>query len=626
VVVATGITRPFDAGFFSGPSSAAVATEIGTKWDIAIGGRPYILDLDFGSNEGGYVVKSLPLLQRYYLTQTQGNLGEQSLNPEDYWRRSVDSWENGAGQLFNDHDATTSTNGSIRSRFRKSKGIDPWTPGQFTLLHDTTQIEPSVNDALALAVAGSELHYLDGDTGWSSSTDGTTFTPLTGTALSGAAAITSDGFTVWVVDGTDTYYATRGGTTYSTWFSTPTPGTLVRSVKGRLFVCTGNVVNTSDGTPGAANVTALYTHPNSDWRWVDVAEGPTAIYFAGFSGDKSIIYQTQIASDGTNLVIPSAAATLPSGEIVRAIQGYLGVLMIGTDKGVRVAAIDSQGNLTVGDLITTGESVSCFEPQEQFVWFGWPNYDSTSGLGRINLGTFNDSVPAYATDLMTTDGGPVTSVQTFNDLRYFTISGSGLWAETSTYCPSGSIDSGGLNFALPDIKIAVKFDIQFKAGAGTIIVSSAADDQPFIEIGAPIEATSIQGSNEVLPAGLVSGRTHEIRLTLERDVLDHTQAPIVDRWTLMTNPAPERRVSITAALYLYQELHLRNGSTVKIDPLTERQQINAWMQSNEVITFQDAEVSYAVTVNDFEWHASNQIDPKVRAWEGTMIVQLKEIS
>lgn len=623
-LVDTGITRPFDAGFFSGPATAAVATEIGTRWDIALGGRPYILDMDLDPNNG-YVVKSLPLLQRYYLTQTQGNLGEQSLNPEDYWRRSVDSWANGAGQEFNDHDATDATNGSTREQFRISKGIDPWTTGKLTLLHDTEQRVVSSNDVLASAIAGNELHLLNGDTSWSSSTDGITFTPLTGTALSGASSMTSDGFTIWVTDNNDTYYAVRGGTTYTTWFATPLPGQLVRSVKGRLFVCSGNTINTSDMTAGSATSTDFYDHPNTDWQWVDISEGPTAIYFAGFSGDKSIIYQTQIASDGTDLVIPSAAATLPSGEVVRAIQGYLGVLMIGTDKGVRVAAIDSQGNLTVGDLIVTDSSVQCFEPQEQFCWFGWPNYQDTSGLGRVNLALFNDSAPAYATDLMSTDGGAVTSVQTFQNVRYFTIAGSGLWAETTDYVSSGSIMSGGLNFALPDIKIAVKFDISYLVGAGQITVLLSADDQPFVELGQPIETSSVQGSNAVLPAGLVSGRKHEIELVLERDSLDAGQAPVVDRWTLLTNPAPERRVQIVAALYLHKEMKLRNGAGWTIDPLTERQQINAWMQSNEVITFQDSEVSYAVTVDDFEWHSADQIDPKNREWNGTLIVTLKEV-
>lgn len=614
----TGITRPFDAGFFSGPATSAVSIAVGTTYDVALGGRGYILDLLVEGGSNGYTMKSMPLLQRYYLTQTQGSLGEQSLNPEDYWRRSVDSWQNGAGQLFNDHDTST------RDQFRTSKGIDPWTPGRLTLLHDTTQIAASSNTNLALAVAGDFLYMLDG-TAWNSSPDGTSFAALAGTALTGATTLSSDGFTVWTVDSTDTYYTERGTGTYQTWFAAPRPGTLARSVKGRLFVCDDNIVYTSTGAAGAATSTAFFTHPNPDWTWVDVAEGPTAIYFAGFSGDKSIIYQTQIASDGTDLVIPSASAILPSGEIVRSIQGYLGVMLIGTDKGVRVAAIDSQGNLTVGDLIKTDSSVECFETQEQFAWFGWPNYEGTSGLGRVNLGVFNSSAPAYATDLMAGDTGPVSSIETYATLIYFTVQGSGLWAEVSNqFVASGSIKSGGLNYSLPDVKIAVKFDISYFAGAGTITASLSADNQPFVQMGA-VTTIATKGGNSVIPSGLVEGRTHEVQLVLARDA-DPTQAPIIDRWTLLSNPAPERRVQFIVALLLHERIELRNKQTTTINPLFERNQINAWMQSNEVITFQDAEASYAVTVDDFEWRSNNNVNAHNRIWDGTDIVTLKVIA
>lgn len=611
------ITRPFDVAYYTGTSAGSA--QAGTVYDVALGGRGYMIDLQPDGGGSGYEQKSLPLLQRYYLTQTQGNLGEQSLNPSDYWRRSVENWEHGAGQQFNDRDS------SVRERFHASKGIDCWTPGQITLLKDTSQLLASANTNLALVMAGSYLYVLDGTA--LKYTQATSFTTVTGTALSGGASLTSDGFTVWVVDGTDTYYTTRAAATYATYFASPQPGTLVRSVKGRLFVADANVISTASGTAGSATATAFYTHPNSDFTWVDVAEGPTAIYFAGFSGDKSIIYQTAVASDGTNLTIPTAAATLPSGEIVRSICGYLGVLMIGTDQGVRVAAIDSQGNLTVGDLINTATSVRCFEPQDKFVWFGWTNYDSTStGLGRVNLGIFNSSAPAYATDLMATVQGVVSSVVTFGGVRAYTVQGSGIWIEHATNrVASGSITSGQLNFSLPDIKIAVKAIVSYLAGAGTITTSLSSDSAGYVQLGAVITTLGTTGANTTLPAGLVNGRVHEVQLVLARSATDATAAPIVNRWTLLTNPAPERRVQIDVALMLHSQVKLLNGQTKRYDPIFERNQINAWCQSNEVITFEDAESSYAVTVDDYDWRAYENVDPKVRSWDGTIIVSLKEV-
>lgn len=619
------ITRSFSDPFYTGLGGGSgggpqTVAQIGTQYDVGIGGRGYMLDLRPEDGGNGYTVKSLPLLQRYYLTQTQGNLGEQSLNPEDYWRRSVDSWNNGSGQVANDHDQ------SIRTRFRSSKGIDPWTPGQFTLLHDVSNVLTSISQNLRLAVAGTYLYCLD-STVLKYTTDASTFTFVTGAGLPNAQSIASDGFSVYVADSADTYYTTRGFPNYNTYCAAPHPSSLVRSVKGRLFTANLNVVYEHTGVPGGAATTALFTHPNVDWTWVDMAEGPTAIYFAGFSGDKSIIYQTAILSDGTALNVPSAAASLPSGEIVRSIQGYLGAMMIGTDKGLRVAAIDSQGNLTVGDLIQTGSPVLCFEPQAQFVWFGLSNYDGVStGLGRADLSTFNASSPACASDVMARTSGAVLSVETFQGVRVFTVQGSGIWIESATdRVETGTILSGALNFALPDPKTAVKFTVSYLRGGGTITASLSADDMPFAQLGGPITTNSASGSNAVLPAALLTGRTFEVELTLDRDGLDASQAPTVDRWTLLANPAPERRVRIELALMLHHEMRLRNGQTQIINPRFERDQIDAWMQSNEVITFQDSESSYAVTVNDYEWRSYAQVDAKVRSWDGTLMVTLNEI-
>jgi hypothetical protein len=615
VTFATGITRPFDAAYYTGTSAGSA--QAGTVYDIALGGRGYMLDLLPEGGGIGYSVKSLPLLQRYYLTQTSGVIGEQSLNPSDYWRRSVDSWVNGSGQKNNDHDT------SIRSRFHESKGIDCWTPGQISLLKDTTHLLTSANTNLFLAIAGSYLYTLDGNA--LKYTTSTSFTTVTGTALSSPTAITSDGYTVWLVDANRTNYTTRGNATYAKYHTSDHVATLVRSVKGRLFTANANILYTHSGAAGSATATAFYTHPNSDFTWVDVAEGPTAIYFAGYSGDKSIIYQTAVLADGTNLTIPTAAAVLPSGEIVRSICGYLGVMMIGTDKGVRVAAIDSSGNLTVGDLIST-PSVRCFEPQGSFVWFGWTNYDSTStGLGRIDLGTFNNSSPAYASDLMATAQGIVSSVVTFGTARTYAVQGSGIWTEHATNkVASGTITSGLLNYALPDPKMAVKFVVSYLMGAGTITASLATDNSTFVQMGAPITTSAADGANSTLPASLAVGLVHEVKLTFTRGT-DNSQSPVVDRWTLLVNPAPERRVIIDVALMLHSKLDLRNGKTKQIDPLFERAQIDAWLQSNQVITYQDAQSSYAVTVDDYEWKAYANVGATQRSWDGTMMVTLKEI-
>jgi hypothetical protein len=111
------------------------------------------------------------------------------------------------------------------------------------------------------------------------------------------------------------------------------------------------------------------------------------------------------------------AATLPDGEIARSISGYLGYVVIGTDKGVRFSVADGDGNLTLGALIPTTEPVYCAEGQDRFVWYGlsqFPNNAPYGGLGRMDLSAFTgDLTPAYATDINSPSTGAVQAITTY---------------------------------------------------------------------------------------------------------------------------------------------------------------------------------------------------------------------
>ena len=143
-------------------------------------------------------------------------------------------------------------------------------------------------------------------------------------------------------------------------------------------------------------------------------------------------------------------------------------------------------------------------------------------------------------------------------------------------------------------------------------------------MGAAIDTMTTTGGNSVQPAGLASGLTHEVKLTFTRGT-DTTQAPVVNRWTLLSNPAPERRIQIEIWIRLDSEIESTSGSTYRCNPIEEREQINAWLESNQVITFQDSEAQYAVTVNDIKWAARANVDALNRQWNGTLWVRRRSI-
>src|SRR5712672_2336625 len=110
--------RNFHTPFYNGQAAATVA--VGALYYVALAGRGYMLD-KAQQGDLGYGFASIPLVDGHSFQRQSGFLGERTLNVEDYWRRSSDTFHLGAGQLFADHDD------SDPGRFRSSKGADPWT-------------------------------------------------------------------------------------------------------------------------------------------------------------------------------------------------------------------------------------------------------------------------------------------------------------------------------------------------------------------------------------------------------------------------------------------------------------------------------------------------------------------
>lgn len=616
-----GYLVPFNGSYYTG---AAIVTSAGrTKYDVVLAGRGYLID---SNPNDPFRFESIPLLKRYYL-QNAALIGETQLNPDDYWRRSFESWHSGGGQAYADNDQA-----SIRTRFNTSKGIDPWTPAKLTLLNGTARRVTSTNTNLAIVVAGSDAYLLDGNslkfTADLTATPSLTTVTADGTtaALSAPTSVTSDGYTVWVADGNRVNSTIRGSANFGKYHTSDHVATLVRTTKGRLFTANGKTLYTHSGVAGLATAASYFAHPNVDWNWVDITGGPAAIYFAGYSGDKSQIYRATIKADGTALDVPVSSATLPTGEIVRSLTNYLGLLFIGTDKGVRMAAMASDGSLELGDLIST-PPVYGFTTSDRFVWFGWTNYDTVStGLGRMDLRTFNGTAPAYATDLMATNQGTVISVATFQGNRVFAVSGKGFWAETpSTKVASGTLTSGSILYAMSSPKHAIKTETQTAAGVGSYTVGIAADGATAVQMGGT-QVTGTVGDSALLPVSATQlGRAFELTLTLNAKA-DLTQGPVFTRMTLLSDPIPERRFTITVPLVFRTNVTLRNQQRQTYNPPFERSVIVALYDTRQIVPLQDGDVTYPVVVDDFKWMPDSHLDQQVDRWDGVMNVTLKAMT
>ena len=83
-------------------------------FDVAIDGNDYMIDTQYLES---FRYETIDPIRRQ--ADTSDSVGESSLNPEGYWRRSPNSWHHGAGQAR--YDVTIRTrNGSTRRRVSTS--------------------------------------------------------------------------------------------------------------------------------------------------------------------------------------------------------------------------------------------------------------------------------------------------------------------------------------------------------------------------------------------------------------------------------------------------------------------------------------------------------------------------
>ena len=390
--------------------------------------------------------------------------GEQSLT--GWWIRSQSSFHSGAGIKFYDPDGGETT----AHRFADSSNVDVFTKGQVTLLKETANLTGVTSGIYKL------ISIVDGSTdkilGWiPASTTIKNYTP-SGTAVeythvtgigtpldTAILAIATDGSHLFIADNDHIYTGPIATPTagYSRYYNTGSEKVVLGWVKQRLVACIGASVYELTNAKGSTHAlpTATYTHPNDDWTWTSISEGGSAIYVAGYSGTNGAIYKFTLNTAGVMPTLTSGiiAAQLPSGEYPLKIESYLGYLVIGTNKGVRVASIsDTNGDLSYGPLIIEAANTGLdFAFRDRFVWVTG-SIGGCPGLYRIDLGNELETLRfAYATDTFLSGvGGYATSVDFIgnSDQIAFTTSGSNGIAiqSTTVLAPSGYIKTGKIRY------------------------------------------------------------------------------------------------------------------------------------------------------------------------------------
>ena len=415
------------------------------------------------------------------------------------------------------------------------------------------------------------------------------------------------------------YVSISSGVTIAAWITGSDDYTMLDYVNGRLIGGNAHKVATLDVSP-----TAVTIHTNRDiaTRFVGAAAGNGFIYAAGFSGDRSIILKTTLTADATNLADMSIAAQLPTGEVVSSLFGYLGFILVGSNKGVRFCAADSAGNLTVGPVVPTSGAVKDFTADGRFVWYTYTNYDGTSGgLGRLDLSTFTAATtPAYATDLMYASTNAILSCATFDGYRMFTVSGVGVvYEDTANLVATAELTTGLYRWGIPDRKFVAKFDLRTLPLTGSIVPSVSLDTGTYTAMTGSITTSSVESVSSAPQDKFIEA---EFKLSFTR--ASATTAPTLTRWMSRVYASPARSQVFIVPVLLHQKMKMHNGEYF-MDVPQELDLLRQLVINPRVVNYQDGDETFSVVVEDVQYQAMDRVDTGT-GFEGTATVTMRSIT
>ena len=537
-------------------SSSSTWQNTNESYDVAVGGLPFFYAIN---DERPYIRQTAPFNKEQQ--DTSAEPGEQSLT--GWWLRSQSSFHNGTGIKFYDPSAGETVN----HRFADSDNVDVWTKGQVTLLKETTNTVSSGIYKLISGVSGGTdvaISFIPGSTTLKDiEADATTLTTYATTA-SAIVDVVTNGTTLFIANATRIYYQTIGATgALNNHYSTGSALVKMAWVKQRLVAGIGTSIYELTGALGTTTLpTAVYTHPNTGWEWTSISEGGSAIYAAGYAGGNSAIYKFNLSTAGVMPTLTSGivAAQLPIGEIVYKIESYLGYLMIGTNKGMRVASIsDTTGDLSYGPLIfEDANGIRDFAFRDRFVWAAG-TINSSPGLYRIDLGSEIELLRfAYAKDTYLSGvAGYATTVDFVGntDQIAFTTSGSNGIAiqSTTVLSTTGSITTGKIRFSTLEPKNFKRLIARGTFTSGTLTLSSLATNAG----GSDVQYDHIGYNLDVNPVEVTTSQPEiaqeflAYKFTFDRDTTDNTAGPILKGYQAKATIATPRQRVIQFPVYCF---------------------------------------------------------------------------
>jgi hypothetical protein len=569
------VGNPGTSGFWSNNAE---------DYDVAVGGLPFFLA---PTDQQPYQRETAPYRKDQFDNGTEP--GEQSLT--GWWIRSQSSFHVGDGINFYDPSAGEAS----KYRFADSQGVDVWTKGEVKLLKDVEN-----EHATTGAVVGTDhqhpnqhVHSIQ----WSG-TNGVLLhdefdvdkVAADGTVTHYIDYVPGTTEKVYAIcnDGVNAYWVTNqvhGGANKLHMYKKPLTGSSASTadetlmfrgdsivityaamdfIKDRIILCVNNRVYEL-ATNSSSLPSPIYTNPNTNYHYTSIAASGPAIYTAGHSGIYSTIQKYTLTTAGAMPTLTQAvvAAEFPTGEIVEKVYYYLGYMMIGTSKGVRVATINDQdGSLAYGPLVVeTSQPVYDFAARDRFVWCASGIGALDGGLIRIDLGQNIENEPlrfAYANDLQVTQSTEhyttgVSFIGTTNRLAFCTAynaTDGAVYMESATVLrPTGYVTTGAIRYGTLEPKnfkfIRARGDFTH-GGMDIYAIDSSNNTYTIITYNAAVGTPEAATTNPEGPQEYLS-----YKFTLSRSATSTSQGPVFKGYQVKSLPATARQRVIQFPVWCY---------------------------------------------------------------------------
>jgi hypothetical protein len=626
-------------------------------YDIAIAGQPFFLET---SDETPY--RRVTAQYRKQQLDTTREPGEQTLT--GWWIRSQSTFHLGQGVKFFE----PAQDESLRFQYTYSKGCDVWSKGQVTLLNDsvtgyatigairtnnrpnqyTRSIRWKISATTYDGILVSDDYLIK-----KIDSAGTVTAFQTYTSGTPVFSMCDDGvYAYWVINNATTGKvevlkkllsddSTVSATSMFTSATIVATNAVIEFTKERLVMAVNNVVY-EFATTATVLPTPVYSHPNTGFIYTSITSSGIAIYLSGYSGIQSTIQKFTLTTTGAMPTLTSAitAAEMPVGEVIYKIYYYLGYMAIGTNLGIRIAAVSdtTDGAINYGPLLLeTTQPCYDFAARDKFLWCA-TGVDGAPGVIRVNLGQEVSSlVFAYAYDLYyPAVTSHVTTACAFlgnlDRLSYMsTNNGStngAVYSESATVkIAEAELRTGFIRYNTLEHKIFKLLTPRFNTTDGSLNILSVAADGAEYNIGTYGQGSSLDTVGIPYPQG--PQQYIGFKFVMSRSSTDSTLGPLFTGYQVNSLPSIPRQRLIQFPLMCYdgESDKFNNKSGYEgsaYDRMSTLEQIENVGDSIRVQDFRTGE-SFLGLIEEMDFTNKTPTDKRFSGYGGVLLVTIRSI-